>query len=170
MYNSHNSDFLIPGGGLYGSATAYHLAKNGTNNIVVLECRAVCSSGTAKSCAIVRTHYSIKANLIHAVESWKIFANFNEIVRGDFGFHRTGYIILGPKEHRGPMEAVFHPQNEHGIDTAVLTPTEAHDFHPLLKFEDVGVIGHDTLAGYADPYLTTTYAKRTQEHGVTICS
>jgi sarcosine oxidase subunit beta len=100
----------------------------------------------------------------------KIFSNFDEVIGGEVGFRQTGYLIVGPEEHRGPMEAVFRKQNEKGIDTAVLTPEEAHEFHPLLQFEDVGVIGYDSMAGYADPYLTTTaYAARAKELGVEFC-
>jgi sarcosine oxidase subunit beta len=117
----------------------------------------------------VRTHYSIEANMRHAVESLKIFANFAEVIGGESGFRRTGYLILGPEEHRQPMEQVFHNQNKYGIDTKILAPAEAHEIHPLLDFEDVGVIGYDTLTGYCDPYLTTTaYAQRAKDLGVTI--
>jgi sarcosine oxidase subunit beta len=67
------------------------------------------------------------------------------------------------------MEAVFRRQNEHGIDTAVLTPQEAQEVHPLLRYDDAGVIGYDSFTGYADPYLTTTaYARRAQDLGVTV--
>ena len=72
----NNADYLIVGGGLYGAATAYHLAKGGAENIVVLERNALGSGGTAKSCAIVLTHYSIEANMRHAVESLKIFRTY----------------------------------------------------------------------------------------------
>lgn len=163
------ADILIIGGGLYGCATAYNLAKLGAKNIVVLERKGICSGGTAKSCAIVRTHYSIEANMVHAVESLKIFANFNEIVGGECGWHRTGYLIVGPEEHRQPMETVFRMQNKYGVDTQTLTPAEAHQIHPLLNFDDVGVIGYDSLTGYCDPYLTTTaYARRARDLGVKI--
>lgn len=169
MTNNHSADIIIIGGGLFGCSTAYNLAKHGAKNVVVLERKAVCSGGTAKSCAIVRTHYSIETNLIHAVESLKIFANFADIIGGEAGFRRTGYLILGPEAHREPMLAVFRSQNEHGIDTEVLTPAEATEIHPLLQFDDVGVIGYDTQTGYADPHLTTTaYAQRARDLGVTI--
>ena len=101
------ADIIVIGGGVIGCSTAYNLAKHGAKNVVLLERKHVCSGGTAKSCAIVRTHYSIRANLMHAVESLMIFANFDEVVGGDAGFHRAGYLILGPEEHREPMEAVF---------------------------------------------------------------
>ena len=132
-----NADILIIGGGLYGCSTAYHLAQNGARNIVVLERKAVSSGGTAKSCAIVRTHYSIDTNMQHAVESLKVFANFDHLVGGHVGWRRTGYLIVGPAE---------------------LTPAEALKIHPLLSFHDVGVIGYDSFTGFADPYLTTNAA------------
>ena len=163
------ADIIVIGGGVIGCSTAYNLAQEGAKNVVLLERGDLCSGGTAKSCAIVRTHYSIESNLIHAVESLKIFSNFDEMIGGDVGFRRTGYIILGPEAHREPMEAVFRKQNEHGIDTAVLTPEQARDIHPLLRYDDAGVIGYDSFTGYADPYLTTTaYAKRAKELGVDV--
>ncbi len=163
------ADILIIGGGVIGCSTAYNLAKLGAKNVVVLERRSLSSGGTAKSCAICRTHYSIEVNLVHAVESLKIFSHFDEVVGGESGFRRTGYLIVGPESHREPMQQVFTAQNVHGIDTATLTPAEANQMHPLLQFEDVGVIGYDSMAGYADPYLTTTsYAKRAKEMGVEI--
>lgn len=163
------ADYIVIGGGLYGCATAYNLARRGARNIVVLERKQICAGGTAKSCAIIRTHYSITTNLVHAVESLKVFADFDQRIGGEVGFHRTGYIIVGPEEHRAPMLEVFRTQNEHGIDTAVLTPAEAHQFHPLLNFQDVDVIGYDTQTGFADPYLTTmAYAQRARDLGVTI--
>lgn len=169
MTGNSTADIVVIGGGVIGCSTAYSLAKLGARNVVLLERNEVCSGGTAKSCAICRTHYSIRPNLVHAVESLKIFENFDQIVGGEAGFHRTGYLIVGPESHRAPMQAVFATQNEYGIDTATLTPAEAHKIHPLLQFDDVGVIGYDTRAGYCDPYLTTTtYVQRAKELGVTL--
>lgn len=163
------ADIIVVGGGIIGASTAFNLAKLGAKKVALLERGAINSGGTAKSCAIVRTHYSIKANLVHAVESLKIFANFAEAVGGSAGFHRTGYLILGPEEHREPMLRVFRTQNEYGIDTRVLTPAEARDLHPLVQVDDVGVIGYDSLAGYCDPHLvTTSFANRARELGVAI--
>ncbi len=167
--NKKTADIIIIGGGLFGCSIAYNLVKNGAKKVVLLERKAICSGGTAKSCAIVRTHYSIRTNMIHAVESLKIFANFPEIVGGESGFRRTGYLILGPEAHREPMETVFRAQNEQGIDTETLTPAQARDIHPLLNFDNVEVIGYDTQTGYCDPHLTTTsYAQRAKALGATI--
>jgi len=164
-----NADYIIIGGGVIGCSTAYNLARHGARNVVLLERGELASGGTAKSCAIVRTHYSIETNLNHAVESLHIFSHFGDLIGGDAGWQRTGYLILGPEAHRAPMLEVFARQNARGIDTRVLTPEEAAVMHPLLDYRDAEVIGYDTQAGYADPYLTTTsYARRAIELGVTI--
>jgi sarcosine oxidase subunit beta len=169
MPSGQTADFIVVGGGIVGVSVAYNLAQMGAKKVVLLERGDINSGGTAKSCAIVRTHYSIKANLIHAVESLKIFANFPDIVGGDAGFKKTGYMILGPEEHRQPMEAVFRAQNEHDIDTRILNKEEAIELHPLLQVDDVGVIGFDSQTGYCDPHLvTTSYANRAKELGVTV--
>jgi len=169
MPANQTADFIIIGGGIVGASVAYNLARLGAKNVVLLERGEINSGGTAKSCAIVRTHYSIKANLIHAVESLKIFSNFPDIVGGDAGFQKTGYMILGPEEHRRPMEAVFRAQNQHGVDTRILSKEEATELHPLLQVDDVGVIGYDSQTGYCDPHLvTTSYANRAKELGATV--
>ena len=166
---TQTADYLIIGGGLYGCSIAYHLALQGAQNVVLLERNEICQAATSKSCAIVRTHYSVEANLVHAVESLKVFEDFDEQVGGDIGFQRTGYLVLGPEDHREPMLKVFNKQNEQGIDTKVIDANEAKQLHPLLQLEDVDVIGYDTRTGYCDPYLTTTaFAKRARDFGVQI--
>ena len=91
MSLKNSADIIVIGGGIVGCSIAYNLALNGAKHVALLERGDICSGGTAKSCAIVRTHYSIKANLIHAVESLKIFANFSEMIGGDSGFRRTSW-------------------------------------------------------------------------------
>ena len=77
------ADVVVIGGGVYGCSVAYNLANQGAGNVVILERGNLGSGGTAKSCAIVRTHYSIHVNMVHAVESLKIFESFGEAVGGD---------------------------------------------------------------------------------------
>ena len=167
MQQTKTADFIIIGGGIIGCSIAYNLAHLGANNVIVLDKEEVCSGGTAKSCAITRSHYSIEANMRHAVESIKIFENFDEIIGGKPGFQRTGHMILGSEKFSLQMEKVFQMQNKYGIHTQTLTPAEANELHPLLQFKDVDLIGYESRTGYCDPYLTTTaYTKRAKELGV----
>ena len=167
MSSNLNVDYIIIGGGIFGCSLAYNLVNQGAKNIVVLEMGGICSGGTAKSCAISRSHYTIEANVQHAVESVKIFENFDEIIGGDPGFTRTGQIVIGPEKYRKVMQGVFRTQNKFGSKTQTLTREEAIKIHPLLKLDDADVIGFEYQSGYCDPYLTTTaYAKRAKDLGV----
>ena len=167
MKQNNTADIVIIGGGIIGCSIAYNLANQGAKNVVVLEKGELCSGGTAKSCAITRSHYSIEANVHHAVESVKIFENFDDMVGGDPRFTCTGQLVLGQEKHRPVMERVFCTQNKYGSETQTLTPAEAAKLHPLLQFEDVDVIGFESRSGYCDPYLTTiAYAKRAKDLGV----
>lgn len=167
--SKQTADIIIVGGGVLGCSTAYNLAKHGARKVILLERKGLASGGTGKSCAILRTHYSIRANLIHAVKSLGIYENFSEAVGGAAGFRRTGYLILGPEEHREDMRTIFRIQNEYGVDTAELTPKQAQELHLLVRTDNVPVLGYDSLAGYCDPRLTThSYAKRAQDLGVTL--
>ncbi|MBG56242.1 MAG: hypothetical protein CL935_03835 [Deltaproteobacteria bacterium] len=122
-------DIVIIGGGVFGCSTEYNLVNQGAKKIVLLDKGDICSGGTSKSCAITLSHYTIEANMHHAVESTKIFEDFDQIVGGNPNFLRTGYIILGSEEILSKMEAVFEMQNKYGKDTEILTPTEAKQFH-----------------------------------------
>tara|TARA_B100001750_G_scaffold203907_1_gene179985 strand:+ start:5813 stop:6988 length:1176 start_codon:yes stop_codon:yes gene_type:complete len=165
------ADIVIIGGGITGCSLAYNLALHGATNVTLLEKSGIGSGGTSRSCAILRTHYSIEYNLLHAAASLNFFKNFEEILGVDAGFHQTGYLILGPEQHKEQMETVFSLQQANGIDTSTLTPEEALSIHPMLNLSDIPVIGYDSMSGYCDPMLATNgYAKRASELGVTISS
>ncbi len=55
-------DAVVIGAGVVGAATAFHLAKLGGLKVCVVDRGPVCGGGTAKSCAIVRSHYSVPSN------------------------------------------------------------------------------------------------------------
>ena len=95
MDQKYTADIVIIGGGVIGCSTAYNLANQGAKKIVLLEKGDICSGGTAKSCAITRSHYTIESNMHHAVESIKIFENFDQKEGGAPNFQRTGNFILG---------------------------------------------------------------------------
>ena len=65
MEQKNTADFVIIGGGVIGCSTAYNLANQGAKNVVLLDKGEICSGGTAKSCAITRSHYTIEANMQH---------------------------------------------------------------------------------------------------------
>ncbi|MHA1600409.1 MAG: NAD(P)/FAD-dependent oxidoreductase [Alphaproteobacteria bacterium] len=157
---SETFDAIVIGSGVVGASTAFHLAKLGGLKVCVVERGQVCGGGTAKSCAIVRTHYSVPSNTALTVRSLAMFGGFRdwlEDIEADAGFIQSGYFILASEgDFADRMRANLALQSDAGAETFVVSPEEALERHPLLNLDDVAVIGYEPRSGYADPYLTTS--------------
>ncbi|MDH3594008.1 MAG: FAD-binding oxidoreductase [Rhodospirillales bacterium] len=153
-------DAIVLGSGVVGASTAFHLAKLGGLKVCVVERGELCSGGTAKSCAIVRSHYSVPSNTALTLASLEIFSDFNDCLEDDdaeSGFVNSGYLILAPEGGlAGKMRANLAMQSDVGAETFELSPAEALERHPFLALDDVALIGYEPRSGYADPYLTTS--------------
>ena len=158
---TQTADYLIIGGGLYGCSIAYQLALQGAKTWCFSNAMKS-ATATSKSCAIVRTHYSVEANLIHAVESLKVFEDLtNRWRRYRFPENR----LSDPRPGRPPGTDAGSVQTTKrtGDRYRVIDAEEAKALHPLLQLDDVEVIGYDTRTGYCDPIATTAFAKRARD-------
>ncbi|MCZ6524281.1 MAG: FAD-binding oxidoreductase [Alphaproteobacteria bacterium] len=152
-------DVVVIGGGVMGAATAFHLAKLRAGSVALFERGQLCRGGTAKSCAILRTHYSIPTNTQLALKSLEVFRDFRDALEddeADCGFVNCGYLILGGAgETADKLRPNLALQAGAGAETLAISREEARARHPLLALEDVAAIGYEPRSGYADPYLTT---------------
>ena len=157
---SESFDVAVIGGGVVGASTAFHLAKLGGARVVLLERGEICSGGTAKSCAIIRSHYSVPSNTALTLKSLEIFSDFAAAVEddeADCGFVNSGYLIVaGPGKFAENLSSNLAMQAGVGAETFAIDDKQALDLHPLLNLSDVVAIGYEPNSGYADPYLTTS--------------
>ncbi len=166
-------DTVVVGAGVVGASTAFHLAKWGGGKICVVDRGPVCAGGTAKSCAIVRSHYSVASNTALAVDSIAMFADFAEWL-GDAdaqsGFINSGYLIVAPEsDFAEKLKDNLVMQAGTGANTRAVPAAEARELHPLLDLDGIAVIGYEPDSGYADPYLTTTsFIAAARRLGVTV--
>ncbi|MFQ5773470.1 MAG: NAD(P)/FAD-dependent oxidoreductase [Kiloniellaceae bacterium] len=157
---SETFDAVVVGAGVVGASTAFHLARLGGLRVCVVERGQACSGGTAKSCAIVRTHYSVPSNTALTVRSLEMFAVFRDWLEdreAEAGFVAAGYLILAPEgDVSDKMRANLALQSDAGAETFVVSKAEARERHPLLDLDDVALVAYEPRSGYADPYLVTT--------------
>ena len=166
-------DVVVIGGGIVGAATAFHLSRMGCTNVLVLDAGEPAGGGTGKSCAIIRSHYSITSNTELAVRSLAAFRDFPAALGdedADSGFVNSGYLILAPE---GPIADNLNQnlaaQRDAGATTFPVDPAKALELHPLLDLTDIAAIGYEPESGYADPYRSTTSLLATaKRHGVIV--
>ncbi|MGI9059359.1 MAG: NAD(P)/FAD-dependent oxidoreductase [Ktedonobacteraceae bacterium] len=166
---AETADILIIGGGVIGTSIAYHLAKEGSSRIVLLERQAICNGTTGRSGAIVRQHYSNDFTIRMAKESLTVFQHFNDLVGGDCGFITTGMVVLTNDAGADALRANVKMQQAQGVNTKLIRGDELSDVAPGYSGEGIVLACYEADAGVADPMATTTcFAERARELGATI--
>ncbi len=170
---SETFDAIVLGSGVVGASTAFHLSKLGGLKVCVVERGELCSGGTAKSCAIVRSHYSVPSNTALTLASLEMFAAFRDWLEdddADSGFVNSGYLILAPEgDLARKMRSNLAMQSGVGADTFEVSASEALERHPFLVLDGVDLIGFEPRSGYADPYLTTaSFLKAARRRGTVV--
>jgi sarcosine oxidase subunit beta len=159
---------VVVGGGVMGCSIAFHLAERGVD-VLVLERGTVCSGMTARSGAVVRTHYTNEPEARMALAGLAYFQQWRERVGGWCGFTVTGAVILVGPDDAERMRRNVAMLRGLGVDTEVAAPAELAAEHPELDLGGVGLAAVEPASGYADPVATTfAFASRAVDLGARI--
>lgn len=163
------ADAVIIGGGVMGCSIQYHLAKLGVTGSLLLEQEVLGSGSTGRSQTICRTHYSNPITTTLAWESLKIFTNFAEVVGGDAGFVKTGYlVVVGPDDREG-LKKNIAMQQELGVNTGLVNADDVKDLAPMIQVSDGEGTAWEPESGYADSHqVTASFAARAREMGAEV--
>ena len=164
------AEVVIIGGGVVGCSIAYHLARRGMRDVVVLERETVGSGTTSKAAGGIRTQFSTETEIRFSQESQRVFESFKDEFGVDPGYQKIGYLFLitDPADLAG-FETRIALQRRCGVDVRVIAPKEAKDIVPALRVDDLiaAVWGPtDGLAGPAE--ITQGFAQRARALGARI--
>ena len=149
---------MIIGGGVGGTSIAYHLAKLGYRDVVLLERAELTSGSTFHSAGLVgqlRGSVSLTKMMMHSVEVYRGLAAESEL---DPGWVECGGIRLASSEER--LEELRRQAGwakTFGLPLQLISAEEAKERFPLMSTD--GVLGAAWLPtdGYIDP-AQLTYA------------
>jgi sarcosine oxidase subunit beta len=166
-------DAIVIGAGVIGSSVAYHLARFGAKNVLVLERSQIGSGTSTQSSGILRTHYSVIENVELARQSWSVFTDFAAYVddeEASAGLVKCGYLICAPEGAKlDPLRQALEGQRAKGIRVDFLDRGAARELLPIAHFDDAALIGYEPEAGFADAYLVATgFARAARRNGVKI--
>lgn len=166
----NTANVIIIGAGVVGTSIAFHLAKQGCRDVVIVEKNYIGSGCTEKCAGGVRHQFSAEANIRLSIESVQFFKHFENETGHVCDFHQNGYLILATTSDE--MET-FHQnvtlQRKLGLEVEILTPQEVEKLVPGLNVEDVLGATFCRADGYADPYsVVTGFAAAAKERGVKI--
>ena len=163
------TEAVIIGGGVMGTSILYHLALRGVQAPVLLERDTLGSGSTGRSSGAIRMHYSTEVNARLAWESRAIFESFDEIVGGDVGWVKTGYMIFVPEDAIDGLRANIAMQQSVGIATRIVSRDEAHELAPAFALGETEAFAWEPESGHGDPSGTAlAYSTRARDMGAKV--
>ncbi|MBJ3762376.1 FAD-dependent oxidoreductase [Maribius pontilimi] len=161
---------LVVGGGAVGTSIAYHLAKHGWDDVVLLE-RDELTSGSTWHAAGLLPYFNMSyaTTWIHDY-SIKFYKQLEEETGLNAGFYVVGNLRMAQSQARMDEYMLYAATAETvGVPFEWMTPGDIKDRFPLVRTDDlVGAIYHPT-DGYINPAdVTMAMAKGARQRGVTI--
>src|SRR5438874_12313940 len=91
----NTAEVVIIGGGVIGLSIAYHLAKRGMTDVVVLEKENMCGTGSTGRCAGgFRHQFSTEVNIKLSLLSVRMLEGFADEMDQPIEFHPDGYLFF----------------------------------------------------------------------------
>ena len=159
---------IVIGGGAVGTSIAYHLARKGWADVMLLERDELTSGSTWHAAGLLPLfNMSYATTHIHkySVEFYKTLEQETGL---NAGFSVVGNLRMAQTQERMDEYMVYATTAEScGVPYEWLTPSQIKERYPLIRTEDlVGAIYHPT-DGYINPAdLTMAMAKGARQHGV----
>lgn len=161
---------VIIGGGISGCSVAYHLAKLGWTDIVLLE-RKQLTCGTTWHAAGLVGQLRASQNMTRLA---KYSADLYTLLEAETGlatgFRQCGSITAAlTMERKEEILRQASLARAFGVEVNELSPVEVKDLYPHLNIDGVTAGVHLPLDGQADPTnITLALAKGARSHGALI--
>ena len=162
---------IIIGGGVVGCSIAYHLARRGLRDVVVIERDAVGAGTTSKAAGGIRAQFPTETEIRFSLEAIRVFERFRGGVRRRHRLPEDRLPVPGRPTRtisRG-FEERMALQRRLGVDVRLITPKDAQGAGagPARRRPVAAVWGpEDGMAGPAE--VTNGFARRARELGVRI--
>jgi sarcosine oxidase subunit beta len=163
------ADIVIIGGGVMGASAAYHLARRGMKNIILLEKEDFFGTGATGRCAGgVRYQFSTEINIRLSLESLPMIECFREEIEQDVNYRPCGYLLIATDEKDATtFQRNVALQNRLGVQTELLSGDEVRARLPLMRFEDALAGTFHQKDGIVDPNsVVAGYIRAAQKLGV----
>src|SRR5262249_38384985 len=157
---------VIIGGGIVGCSVAYHLAKRGCGDVLLLE-RKRLTCGTTWHAAGLVGQLRATQNLTRLAQyTTQLYESLERETGQATGFRQVGSIAAAASEARvEELERCASMARSFGLGVPVLSPGAARERWPLLSTEDLVGAVFLPKDGQTNPVDTTQALARGARHG-----
>ncbi|MBZ9760180.1 FAD-dependent oxidoreductase [Mesorhizobium sp. CA8] len=161
---------VVIGGGVVGCSVLYHLAKAGWTDIMLIE-RSELTSGSSWHAAggfhTLNGDPNVAKLQAYTVQLYK---EIEELSGQPCSLHLTGGVMMADTPERMDFLRLAHAKGRYlGMDTELITPSEAKAMFPLMDEKNFVGAMWDPVEGHLDPSGTTiAYSKAAKKLGAEI--
>ena len=157
------AEIVIVGAGIVGAQVAYHLAKMGRKDVVLIE-KGEIASGESSHAAGLVTQFATSQTLMQ-------FRKYSIELYSELGlFDHVGSLrVASSPEQLKEMERSVSRANAIGMEAGIISPAEALSIMPQISKQNLYGAIYLPRDGQLDPYTTTTsMARFAKEMGVEV--
>ena len=166
-----SAEVVIVGGGIIGASIAYHLAKRGMKDVVLLERELFFGAeSTAKCAGGIRSQFGTPINIQLSLLSIQHFERFSEEMGLPVDFRQVGYMFMSPTpENWERSKQGAELQRRYGVPVEALTPDRIKEMVPAIDTSDLVGAHFCPIDGLADPHgFLQGYIKVARQLGVRV--
>ena len=135
-----HAEVVVIGAGIVGCSVAYHLAKMGWKDVVVLERSAIVSGTTAHSAGLVTQLRHTRALTDISRYGVQLYQELKDETGLDTGFRQTGSISVARTQGRmDELRRMISMAKSFGVEMNEIGLDEAKELWPLMSIE--GLVG-----------------------------
>ena len=163
---------IVIGGGIIGSSVAYHLAKLGVPDVLLLEKHALTSGTTWHAAGLINTFGSLSSSSTFMRRYTRDL--YETVLPGETGlscgYMPVGFVGLACDRHRLEYYRRVASFNRHcGVDVVEISPEEVGMRCPIIDTSDVLAGFHVGGDGRANPTdATMAFARGARMHGAVV--
>ena len=161
---------MIIGGGVAGCSVAYHLAKRGCKDVVLLE-RSELTSGSTWHAAGNTHVLQDNANLskLHYY-TIRLYPELEEETGQSCGVHKVGGIYFATTQERHDQISIQASKAKYlGLEFDMISLDDVHELNPLINLDGVYSAMFEPNEAHIDPSgVTNAYAAGARKGGTTI--
>ncbi len=164
------AEIVIIGGGIIGCSTAYHLARAGATDVVLLERAQLSAGSTFHAAGLVgqlRSSRNITQLLKYSVE---LYQELEAETGQATGWKQNGGLRLACESERLiELKRSATTGRSFGLEIEIISPSEAQELWPLMDVSDVVGAAFLPGDGQANPSdITQALARGARQHGARI--
>ena len=166
-----SANIVVIGGGVIGTSLAYHLAKAGATDVVLLERKQLSCGTTWHAAGLIsqmRSSYEMTQLALYTTELYKTI--LREETEQDTGYRQNGGIgVAADAEKFEEIKRIVSTGKAWGLDIHLVTPKEILDLWPYINSDDLYGGFYTPTEGQASPVdVTNALARGARNFGAQV--